>query len=110
MKTQVIVLGSSRYHFVNESAGTGELIEGCKVHYVEKDFVNEDNSIGMIPQTAIMEYDFFETLKTIPGVYNAELTVSLRGKKPTLKIIDFEFVSAMNFFPLIQPNKSPVNL
>jgi hypothetical protein len=107
MKTQVIVLGMSRYSFVDRE--TGAKVEGTKVHYVERYFQNEEHSIGVIPQTATMDYEFFDSLKPeqIPGVYDAELMISLRGKKPVLRIMDFHYVGP---FHLADKEKAKVNL
>lgn len=97
MQQKVLVLGASRYKFPQE--GTGEIIEGCKVHFVEEKGGEEENNIGRIPQSVIMEFDFYDYIKNkpLPAICNAEITISMRGKKPSLKIIDFEFVSAIDF-------------
>lgn len=89
---RVIVLGVSRYKFPNEK--TGELIEGCKVHYMEEGFENQADSIGYVPQTAIIDFEEFEGFDPdkVPGVYTAALTVSMRTKKPTLKVVGFEYI------------------
>lgn len=103
MKTGVIVLGVSRYKFAQD--GTGEVVEGCKVHYVEDGFENQADSIGLIPQTAIMDYEHFEFFESaqIPGKYDAEFHVSLRGKKPTLKVGGFTYRSPFSINPLTTP-------
>jgi hypothetical protein len=45
-----------------------------------------------------MPYAYFDQIYTIgvPAFYNANLTVSLTGRKPTLKIEGFDFVSPIN--------------
>ncbi|SFF49442.1 hypothetical protein SAMN04487969_15518 [Paenibacillus algorifonticola] len=97
MKARVLILGASRYKFPQE--GTGEIIEGCKVHFVEEDGGEEENNIGRIPQTTIMDYEFYEYVKKqpLPSIFEADMIVSMRGKKPTLKIADFIFVEPINF-------------
>lgn len=100
MNTRVVVLGVSRYKFPQE--GTGELIEGCKVHYVEQNFTSEENSIGAIPQNCIMPYEVFEGMKEVPGVYDANFSISLRGKKPTLKVTGFNYVAPFSLAPLVK--------
>lgn len=105
MKTGVIVLGLSRYKFAQE--GTGEVIEGCKVHYVEDGFQNEENSMGLIPQTAIIDFEHFETFdqKQIPGRYDAEFNISLRGRKPTLKVAGFTYRSPFTLGSVTTPTE-----
>lgn len=97
MNQRVLVLGASRYKFPQE--GTGEIIEGCKVHFVEEQSGQEENNIGRIPQSIVMDYDFYEYIasKPLPAICEAEITISMRGKKPTLKIVDFKFVAPIDF-------------
>src|SRR5262245_25702684 len=95
MGTRVVVLGASRYKFAQE--GSGELIEGSKVHYVEQNFDSQTDSIGAIPQTASLDYEYFGELAEVPGVYDADFAVSLRGKKPQLKVSGFKFVAPFSF-------------
>jgi hypothetical protein len=97
MKTRVMVLGASRYKFPQE--GTGEIIEGCKVHFVEENGGQEKDNIGRIPQSVVMDYEFYEYIsnKPLPALMDAELTVSMRSKKMQLKIVDFEFIAPIDF-------------
>lgn len=97
MKAKVLILGASRYKFPQE--GTGEIIEGCKIHFVEEQGGEEENNIGRIPQTQIMDYEFYEYIRSnpLPALFDADFIISMRGKKPSLKIADFTFVSAIDF-------------
>lgn len=97
MEARVMVLGASRYKFAQE--GTGELIEGCKVHFVEEKAGKEENNIGRIPQTTILDYEFYEYIssKQLPALCDAEMIVSMRGRKPSLKIVDFKYLSPVDF-------------
>lgn len=98
MNARVVVLGTSRYKFPQE--GTGEIIEGCKVHYVEQNYTSDDNSKGAIPQAANLPFDVFEQLVEVPAIYDAAFSVSLRGKKPSLKVTGFNYVSPFSLAPL----------
>lgn len=102
MKTRVIVLGVSRYSFPDQK--TGEIIEGSKVSYIEETPADEENVNGHTPQTANMKYGYFEEMYAsgVPGVYDANLTVSLSGRKPTLKIEGFDFVAPFSFKQLVK--------
>lgn len=97
MKTRVIVLGVSRYSFPDQKSG--ELIEGAKVSYIEESPADEENVAGHTPQTANMKYGYFDTIYNsgVPAVYDANLTVSLTGRKPTLKIEGFDYVGPFSF-------------
>ncbi|MFD2334701.1 hypothetical protein ACFSR7_36115 [Cohnella sp. GCM10020058] len=103
LSTRVIVLGASRYKFPNPD--TGEVIEGSKVHYVEQNFTPEADSLGAIPQTANLDYEFINELRSIPGVYDAEFSISLRRKTPTIKVTGFKHVGAFSLAD--QPQKQP---
>lgn len=96
-KVQVIVIGVSRYNFPDKQ--TGEIIAGTKVHYFEHKAVDEENTVGYIPQTANLPYASFDGFDTVPGVYNAELTMSLRGRKPSLMVTGFEMVRPISMQP-----------
>ncbi|MGG0816182.1 hypothetical protein ABE142_26465 [Paenibacillus alvei] len=91
METEVFVLAVSRYSFPDKQ--TGEIIEGTKVHYVERNAQNEDNLVGFNPTTANMPYDYFEKMSHVPGVYKASIEISLSGRKPSLKITGFKYVA-----------------
>lgn len=89
MEEQVIVLGASRYSFPNRE--NGEIIEGTKVHYITLSADKDKDKTGHAPQVANLDYDFYDTLKEIPGVYDLKMTISFSGKKPSIKVNDFIF-------------------
>ena len=95
MKTRVIVIGISRYRFPHDQ--TGEIIEGTKVHYIEDNMQNEEHLIGHVPQSANLPYEYFDKMAQVPGVYHAELSISLISKRPSLKVNGFEFLNPVEF-------------
>lgn len=89
LKKEVIVLGISRYDFVNDE---GQKVAGTTVHYYDIEGVNEDNKQGMIPAKANQPYEAFEVLKQhkFPIKANAVITIDLAKGK--LKVGGFEFL------------------
>lgn len=94
-KMKVVVLGASRYSFEDERSGRE--VEGCKVHYVSLESVNEENSKGLLPKSETMEYGYFKELGTIPGVYEANVQFVLQGRGLKAKITDFKFLEPVTF-------------
>lgn len=96
MDAKVIVIGASRYKFPDNK--TGEVIEGCKVHYADLNDSQKDDMIGHVPQTANLPYEYFEVISSqpIPGIYEAQLTVDLTARKPALKVVGFRFVQELD--------------
>lgn len=92
---KVIVLGANRYSF--EDQKTGKQVEGCKVHYVPVSGEESDHTIGSIPQSVNMPYAYFNKLNQVPGVYDAELKMGMRGRNMTLTVAEFKFVSVLDF-------------
>lgn len=95
LKTRVIVLGYSRYNFVDTD--TGRNVEGCKVHYVEQEGKSEENTEGHIPAVANLPYASFDTLEAVPGLYDADISLKMTGRKPGLQVTGFTYVSPITF-------------
>lgn len=93
---KVMVLGMSQYSFQNDN---GQEIKGTKVHYVELSTNNENDMVGVIPQTATMPYEYFNILnkQNVPGIYTAKLSISLRGRRPVLRVDSFDYISSIDF-------------
>lgn len=102
MKVKVVVMGVSRYSFPDQK--TNQLIEGTKVNYIEQVPADEENVIGHTPQSAVLDYHAFDKFlgKGLPAVYDCDLSVSLVGRKPSLKINGFEYVAPIEFRTLHQ--------
>lgn len=103
MTTKVIVTGVTRYKFAQE--GTGEIIDGAKVHFVELEPEEGTDNKGYVTQQANLPYEVYEKLTVLPGVYDAELTIKLTGKKPSLKVTGFNLINAVEFKELPSPVK-----
>lgn len=96
MEMTVIVLGVSRYSFQDDQ---NRNVAGTKVHYVPVDQNSEENVYGCIPQSATMSHEFFETMNKshVPGLYKAKFTVQMSGRRPQLRVQDFEYVQKVDF-------------
>lgn len=103
MQRKVFVLGMSRYKFANQE--NGEIIQGTKVSYVDLEYENTENTVGAQPQAANFPLEFYDTMnkQQIPGVYNADLDISLQGRKPTVKVTAFHYVGHVDLHKSYQP-------
>ncbi|MCL6456515.1 MAG: hypothetical protein K6T85_00770 [Gorillibacterium sp.] len=95
LKARVIVLGIGRYSFPDQT--TGEIIEGSKVHYVEVNPQEEKDAQGYVPTVANMPLAYYDQITAIPGIYDAEMNIKMSGKKPSLKVTGFTFISPVEF-------------
>ena len=97
---QVIILGASKYSF--EDRETGRQIEGCKVHFLNLEEMDEENVTGFIPSSANMPYKYHEAVRSLelPHLAEAGVTVSFTGKKPTVKIASFDPIKPFPLFAL----------
>lgn len=89
MKRKVVVLGVKRYKFPDRE--TGEIRDGCSVHYIDLETVEENDLYGVLPQKASLPYETFEKFKNGTGIYEADLALDFKGKQPTIKLKDFTF-------------------
>jgi len=103
MTAKVIVTGVTRYKFAQD--GTGEIIDGAKVHYVELEPEQGTDNKGYVTQTANLPYEVYEQLTVLPGVYEADISIKLTGKKPSLKVTGFNLINAVEFKELPTPAK-----
>lgn len=93
-KIRVIVLGASRYSFPDTN--TGEIIAGTKVHFVELNPQQSDDQKGMLATTTNLPYADFVELEQVPAVYDAEMSVTLAGRKPSIRVTGFTYVSPVD--------------
>jgi hypothetical protein len=89
MEAEVIVIGANRYSFKDDA---GRIVEGTKVHYFEPVKSEEEDYVGYTPQSANLPYSAFDSLGEVPGRYLAIMSVSLRGRKPMIRVEGFRFV------------------
>jgi hypothetical protein len=87
---KVMVLGVKRYSFNNRD--TGELISGTKVHYYDLEPDLDENQVGFVASSENLPYEDFLSYKhmKLPAVCEAELSISLSGRKPVVKIKSFK--------------------
>ena len=87
----VVVLSARRYSMVDDK--TGELVQGCKVQYIE-DWEGQlaQNRSGVAVLAATMPYDRFADFQQLPATYSAtfQLEEGARGR-PQLRMISVEF-------------------
>lgn len=90
---QAIVLSVRRYSFTDDK--TGELLQGCKVTYLdgleEKEIKQNQKGLNII--TATFPYTDFEKFNSLPAYYNISFELSVNGKgQPFLRAKEAEFI------------------
>lgn len=91
MKDLVLITGYKEVNFTTENK---ENIDMVKISYLTK--LNGE-AIGMIPSQITFKdnekKNILESLKSVPGLYNAEYgVVPGKNNKPQLCVVGFEFV------------------
>lgn len=86
---QVLILGVSRYDFVDQK--TNKTLKGCNVHYVQLTHSNEEDKFGYFPTKATLNYNDFDAFRGLkfPLQADADWTVDMSNKRNPIKITGF---------------------
>lgn len=99
LSSDITVLSARRYSMTDDK--TGELVQGCKISYVEDwNGQNKQNSSGVAILSANMPFDHFSQFAKLPAVYSAdfELTEGARGR-PVLRLVACQYKTAVAVAP-----------
>ena len=91
LTAEVLVFGVRRYQFADKQ--TGEVMEGTTVHYADTSTQDGDQK-GYVPAKANLKFEDYSIFKdeNLPGIYEAQMDMVLRGSKPSLKVTGFRFL------------------
>lgn len=88
---QYLVLGASRYDFINKE--TGERVNGLKVTYVDTP-ENTDTKLGFTPISISCEDNLWHSFTSVPAIYDFDFGMKATkvGGRPTVVLKSLKFV------------------
>lgn len=87
MDKEIIVVGLEKYRFANEDSG--EIVEGAKIHFLEKSDSNDEARFGYLPRSINVKKDF-ELVYDLPAICKAEFDIDFSYKKPSTKLVSLK--------------------
>lgn len=87
----IVVLSARRYSMTDDK--TGELVQGCKVQYVEDwEGQLQQNRSGVAVLSANLPYDRFGDFAQLPATYSASFVLEEGSRgRPQLRLVSVTF-------------------
>lgn len=95
MKENIIILSAKNWSMADEQ--TGNIRSGISIHYLLTDnlkpWSDPDGSRGFTPCKQTIPLTMEHSLASVPGLYEADLSMKISGGKNVLSITGLSFIS-----------------
>jgi len=93
MKQNILAIHAKSVDFKQSEKDGGDHIKGTSLSYLLTDVVAGKNEKGYAPAKAFLTDKAEKGIETVPGIYEAEFSVTMKDGKPSMKLESISFVT-----------------
>lgn len=93
MKQNILAIHAKTVDFKQSEKDGGDHIKGTSLAYLLTDIAPGKNEKGFAPAKAFLTDKAEKGIETIPGIYEAEFSVTMKEGKPSMKLEAVKFLT-----------------